>query len=313
MSLVSIIIPTYNRAHLITETLNSILNQTYSNWECIIVDDGSTDETFSVVKKYIDKDKRFSIYIRPLQMKKGPSACRNYGINKVKGDFIIFLDSDDLLDLRCLEKRVEFAKKNIELDFWVFKMKTFGFENAPTFIYGEGSNEKIGFYKNDFSKGNHPFVITCPLWKSKIIKEVGGFNEDLFMFEDPELHLRVLKAGYRFKFANFDDSDCYYRLKENNVTDLSKKLSNYYIFFECHLEKNDPYSIIYYKKVLNSIILDNKILNSYLRFFKLGSRKRILNYKNFIYGLFIILYYFFNINKKKNLGYNYLKKQFNDF
>ena len=76
--MVSIIMPIYNRAHLIIETLNSIKKQTYQNWECLIIDDGSTDNTSEVVINYAAQDTRFKFYTRPETSVKGPSSCRNY-------------------------------------------------------------------------------------------------------------------------------------------------------------------------------------------------------------------------------------------
>ena len=73
--LISIIIPTYNRAHLIGETLNSLLAQTYKDWECIIVDDGSTDDTNNVVEEYVAQDNRFIFVYRPRDRRKGANAC----------------------------------------------------------------------------------------------------------------------------------------------------------------------------------------------------------------------------------------------
>tara|TARA_R110002049_G_scaffold168851_2_gene335471 strand:- start:6515 stop:7486 length:972 start_codon:yes stop_codon:yes gene_type:complete len=95
--LVSIIIPTFNRAHLISETLNSILEQSYTNWECIIVDDGSTDNTNDVVNDYILKDSRFKYYYRPDDRPKGANACRNYGFKLSNGQYINWFDDDDIM------------------------------------------------------------------------------------------------------------------------------------------------------------------------------------------------------------------------
>jgi glycosyltransferase involved in cell wall biosynthesis len=89
--LVSIIIPTFNRASIINDTLDSILDQTYSNWECLVVDDGSTDETKKVIHNYALKDPRISALERPPEKSKGANSCRNYGLSLAKGDYVIFL------------------------------------------------------------------------------------------------------------------------------------------------------------------------------------------------------------------------------
>lgn len=95
--LVSIIIPTYNRAHLIGETLDSISQQTHTNWECIIVDDGSTDNSEFVISKYIALDSRFQYHHRPSDRPKGGNAARNYGFELSKGEYINWFDDDDIM------------------------------------------------------------------------------------------------------------------------------------------------------------------------------------------------------------------------
>ena len=80
--LVSIIIPTFNRAHLIGETLDSILAQTYTHWECLITDDGSTDNSIEIIQEYVTKDTRFKLFTRPANRPKGANACRNIGLEK---------------------------------------------------------------------------------------------------------------------------------------------------------------------------------------------------------------------------------------
>lgn len=95
--LVSIIIPTYNRAHLITDTLDSILTQTYKNWECIIIDDGSNDNTIEILNKYVKKDSRFLFYMLPNDKPKGGNGARNYGFELSKGEYINWFDDDDIM------------------------------------------------------------------------------------------------------------------------------------------------------------------------------------------------------------------------
>ena len=104
--LCSIIIPTFNREYLLQYTLDSILNQTYINWECILVDDGSTDDTLGVIKKYLFIDSRFKFYKRPFYIKKGANSCRNFGFSKISGEFIQWFDSDDIMPLNSIEDRI---------------------------------------------------------------------------------------------------------------------------------------------------------------------------------------------------------------
>lgn len=121
---VSIIIPNYNRADLIGETLNSIISQTYRNWECIIVDDGSTDNSIEVIKTFEEKDQRFKLYVRPKDYPKGANACRNIGLKKSIGDFIIFFDSDDLMLTNHIDNKLRTILKN-NYDFIVSKSEYF--------------------------------------------------------------------------------------------------------------------------------------------------------------------------------------------
>lgn len=110
--LISIIIPCFNRAHVISETLESIIAQTYTNWECLVIDDGSDDATESVVLDYIKLDKRFRYYKRPAHRLKGGNAARNYGYEKCNGDYVNWLDSDDLLKSNHFELHLDIHKKN---------------------------------------------------------------------------------------------------------------------------------------------------------------------------------------------------------
>ena len=101
--LVSVIIPCYNYALYLPESVGSIIKQTYSNWECIIVDDGSTDNTKEVVQQLCAKDDRIKYF---LQSNSGPTVARNYGLAVAKGDLIQFLDADDLIENPKIEKQV---------------------------------------------------------------------------------------------------------------------------------------------------------------------------------------------------------------
>ena len=109
--LISVIIPTYNRAHIMGETLASIQNQTYSHWECLVVDDGSTDNTKEVISEWVQKDNRFQFLERPASKPKGANACRNYGLTQAKGSYVNFFDSDDLMLKHKLATDIEHVEK----------------------------------------------------------------------------------------------------------------------------------------------------------------------------------------------------------
>ena len=110
-SLVSIIIPMYNAEKYIEETIQSVLNQSYGNWELIVVDDCSSDKSVSIVKSFILNDNRIQIIESDVNFG-GPARPRNIGIEKAEGKYIAFLDSDDLWIPEKLEKQLEFMERN---------------------------------------------------------------------------------------------------------------------------------------------------------------------------------------------------------
>ena len=107
--LVSVIVPCYKQAHLVSQTLDSVLNQSYKNWECIVVNDGSPDNTSEVVNTYVSKDSRFHLLEQENQ---GLAMSRNNGIRASNGKYILPLDSDDLIEPTYLEKAVKYHEEN---------------------------------------------------------------------------------------------------------------------------------------------------------------------------------------------------------
>ena len=123
--LISIIIPTYNNEITIKETIESLIEQTYANWECIVVDDGSDCRTEKIIITYLNSYSNIN-YFKRKRIPKGVSTCWNIGIEKAKGDFIIiFLDADDLLDRDCLQNRINYSEQHPTNDLWIFKMQEF--------------------------------------------------------------------------------------------------------------------------------------------------------------------------------------------
>ncbi|WP_282173956.1 glycosyltransferase family 2 protein [Cytobacillus firmus] len=119
--LVSIITPTYNAENFILETIESVVNQTYPNWELLIVDDCSQDSTIEKIKFAANKDRRIKLYI--LQENSGAAVARNRALREAKGKYVAFLDSDDLWEKEKLEKQLNFMlENNIAFSFSSYKI-----------------------------------------------------------------------------------------------------------------------------------------------------------------------------------------------
>jgi glycosyltransferase involved in cell wall biosynthesis len=212
---VSIIIPNYNRANFIGETLHSVLSQTYQNWEAIIVDDGSTDKSIEIIQGFVIKDKRIKYYSRHREPK-GPSTCRNIGVEKSKGEYLIFLDSDDVLADFCLEQRIKFMIENTDFDFAVFKLELFNEKPGDVLTIFNKYPEKNDTYLKMFLRNELPWACPNPIWKKESFVNLGGFNEDLIIMEDPELHTRALLNGLKYEVLSNGIPDCYYRVNSFN-------------------------------------------------------------------------------------------------
>jgi glycosyltransferase involved in cell wall biosynthesis len=109
-------LPVYNEARLLKRAVNSILEQTYKNFSLVIINDGSTDNSYRKVEDFIQSDIRFKLFKRDYGLK-GAGSCRNFGLNLASGKYIIFLDSDDILHEDCLYERFKFMESNIGIDF----------------------------------------------------------------------------------------------------------------------------------------------------------------------------------------------------
>ena len=191
--LVSIIIPTFNRAHLIGETLDSVLAQTYQNWECLVVDDGSTDGTETLLNEYLTKDCRFIFITRPPTCIKGAPTCRNVGFKAAKGEYVWFFDSDDIIPISILQTRINFATAHVGYDFYVFQ--TIRFFNTITHkdcIWNDLSRSHTNDI-TDFLKLSPPWHTSGPLWKRSFLKTSQiTYTEGVKSWQDWEFHIRVL-------------------------------------------------------------------------------------------------------------------------
>lgn len=185
--LVSIIIPTFNRAHLIGETLDSVLAQTYENWECIIVDDGSTDSSNTIIEKYVIKDSRFQYHHRPKDKIKGANACRNYGLDIVKGSYILFFDSDDILNINILKSSINLLITGVDFVFYNYAIFTVNTKNIIMTQYNNTLNPFIDYFSGKINLATPSIV-----WRYDVVKNI-RFDEKLKKTQETNFIFKVYK------------------------------------------------------------------------------------------------------------------------
>jgi GT2 family glycosyltransferase len=192
---VSIITPTWNRKELLAEAIGSVRCQTATNWEHVIVDDGSSDGSREMVESVCAGDPRVRWLPREGDAK-GANVCRNQGIRQSRGEFIVFLDSDDLLDPSCLEKRLVLMQRNPDLDFATYLTGHFVQE-----VGDRPAQEQEEIFGDDllgFLYFEHPWIITAPIWRKKSLLKLGVFDESLPSWQDVDLHIRAVCAGLKY-------------------------------------------------------------------------------------------------------------------
>jgi glycosyltransferase involved in cell wall biosynthesis len=220
--IVSIVIPAFNRAELVAETLDSVRRQTFADWEAVVVDDGSTDTMREVVTGRAAADPRVRFLSRE-RPPKGASTCRNIGLAAARGDLVVFLDSDDLLGRDCLQRRVAVMSENPRADFAVFQGLLF--KQTP------GDMEFVLNLPDDepdlcrFLRGDPVWQTTGPVWKKSAVQRLGGFDEQLACWQDTDLHFRALNSGLAC-LKRFDLPPDYFHRK-HNLPSISQKGFNY--------------------------------------------------------------------------------------
>lgn len=186
--LVSIIIPVYNVANYLVECLESVVQQTYHNWACILVDDGSTDNSGKICDEYADNDNRF-VVIR--KENGGPSSSRNAALKVIGGGYVCFLDSDDCIDKDFLERAVSLIEEN-DVDIVQFK-STRQIERL-----GENSNSvaekrtRLEVYDDILKFRVIDPLVWGKLYRSSVIKDI-RFNEECHVLEDVEFLTKIMR------------------------------------------------------------------------------------------------------------------------
>ncbi|MEL5894002.1 glycosyltransferase family A protein [Bacteroides sp. GD17] len=202
--LVSVVVPCFNQSRYLTEALDSILHQTYSFWECIIVNDGSTDDTEKIAKAYCSMDERF-VYL--FQKNAGLCAARNVGIRKSHGKYILPLDSDDYIGEKYLELAIAALENDEDIKVVYCRAYFFGLKQGEW---------KLPDYSLERLLGRN--CIFCSAFYRKVdFDKIGGYNINMkYGFEDWDFWLSLLQEGG--KVYRIDDFLFYYRIRKGSMS-----------------------------------------------------------------------------------------------
>ena len=213
--MVSIIIPNYNKFNYIEETINCLKSQSINLWECIIIDDNSTDGSLELIQNLILDDFRFKIIENKIN--KGACFCRNQGIKAASSEYIIFLDADDYLMNDCLNKRIIKFNDNPGADFLVFPTGTFKNKIGDSEMIWNKFN---GNHLNRFLAHDLPWLICSVVWKKSFLKKIGGFDESYPRLQDVALHTKALKFhNVHYLVYSKLSPDSFYRIESKRITD----------------------------------------------------------------------------------------------
>ena len=182
LQLISVIVPCYNQAQYLSEALESVLQQTYTNWECLIINDGSQDNTKEVAEEWQQSDSRFKHLYKE---NGGLSSARNYGIENSKGNYILLLDADDKYHSTFMEKGIRILLNNPKVGVITSWLQKFDDKNNFYHIYKTPGGNKASFLFDNLSIGTSLFRKECWL-------ETGGYDEKMKKgYEDWEFYIRL--------------------------------------------------------------------------------------------------------------------------
>jgi glycosyltransferase involved in cell wall biosynthesis len=282
--LISIIIPTYNNGHFFPRLLESLLKQTYTNWEAIIIDNNSNDSTLSIISEY--NDNRFKVF--QIQNNGIIAKSRNLGIRNSSGEWIAFLDSDDWWDSDKIMHCSKYFKLDYDLIYHDLEIKN---EKGPQLkknLYSRKSGRN--FHKNLLINGNF-IPNSSVLIKKQILDQVGIINEEIEMVGSEDFNLWLRVSNYT-----------------NNVKYISKRLGYYYISSQGISQKNMTTS---YKYALKDFINEcnsheKKLIEAHIHYMEARYNIKYQNFDQIRKSiLFILLNGTFRI-KLKSLYYLFI-------
>ncbi len=318
--LISIVIPVYNAEKYLGGCLNSIQNQTYKNFEVILVNDGSIDHSETICKEFVEVDTRFRYF---LKVNGGASSARNFGLDHVTGDFITFIDADDWVDENHLEVLINNIKEN-NSDMAVSSIKKF--DNVSSFEFRVYSNQEK--YLLNYNKLNRDeFLVILPklihasnsykiavskLFKKELVKDI-RFDESIVYGEDLDFFFKIYNNINSISYV--DEVTYVYRLHDEST---SSKFNQQYaeqelLIYKKMYEKIEELglSTIHYYTTIRDLLefrkdyLENRVLfNKYLDFLEI--KEKSVTYPEDLISIIVPIY---NVSPYLQLCLESIEKQ----
>ncbi len=233
--LVSIITPSYNSVNFIEETINSVIAQTYENWEMIIVDDCSKDNSVELIQEYVNKDSRIKLIQN--KVNKGAAETRNEALKVAKGRFFAFLDSDDLWLSNKLEEQIAFMKKgNYPISFTKYGLVDEEGQHLDKFVRVVPFIDYTGYMKNTI------IGMSTSMIDTDIVEPFQFVN--IRTRQDTYLWITLLKRGH--KAYGIDKVLANYRVREDSISANKVKAAKRVWYLYYHLEKLGFFRSAYY-------------------------------------------------------------------
>jgi GT2 family glycosyltransferase len=213
---VSIVVPNFNKASFIGQTISSLIAQGKLA-ETIVVDDCSADDSVSIIERAERECPSIRLVRAPQRL--GGSGCRNLGLSVARGEYVMFVDSDDLLSEWCCNGRLEAARAMPDHDMWVFPMSVF--RDRPGAPVDQWVPQR-GDHLRHFLAHRLDWHTMQPLWRTSFVRAIGGFDPAFPRLQDPEVHTKALLQGARVALFPDMPPDCHYRIAaERHEADAS--------------------------------------------------------------------------------------------